>query len=186
MKIVCPSCEAQYEVPEMVLTSRRKMRCARCGTQWVPADLAAPAVAPAVESDAPFAAALGLGAEKPDEPLAEEEALVLPLAVPVYDPEPIVEPEVEPEIAEPVAAPVMAAPVALRTETPVSLSQGPAKAPHEVVVPPVRPGVPVLAWGGSIALLVVVLAAAVIFRGPVMRVWPPSTRLYAGLGLGDR
>jgi predicted Zn finger-like uncharacterized protein len=184
MKIVCPSCEAQYEVPEMVLTSRRKMRCARCATQWVPADAVAAAAAPVTETDGPFAAALGLSPQDDGNVPVEEEP-VLALAVPVYDfepePEPVVEPAPRP--ADPVT------PVALRPEmavAPVSLSPGPVRAPHEVVVPPPRPGPPVAAWGGSIAVLVVALAAAVIFRAPVMKAWPPSARLYAGLGLGDR
>jgi predicted Zn finger-like uncharacterized protein len=185
MKIVCPSCQAQYAVPEIVLTARRKMRCARCGTEWVPADVVAPVaaepVAAALDGDAPFVDALGLGAEeKVAQPDVAEEP-VLALAVPVYE---LVDDPL-PQDPEPVL-PVPERPVALRQVTPVSLSPGPAKTPHDVVVPPARPGVPVLAWGGSIAVLVVVLAAAVIFRGPVMRAWPPSARLYAGLGLADR
>ncbi len=36
MKIVCPACDAAYDVPASVLAAPRKMRCARCGHDWVP------------------------------------------------------------------------------------------------------------------------------------------------------
>jgi predicted Zn finger-like uncharacterized protein len=36
MRITCPSCAAAYEVPESRLTPHKKVRCARCGGQWVP------------------------------------------------------------------------------------------------------------------------------------------------------
>jgi len=34
MRIVCPSCAATYEVPTSRLSSRRMVRCARCGGEW--------------------------------------------------------------------------------------------------------------------------------------------------------
>lgn len=36
MRIVCPGCEAAYEVPEAMLSPGRAVRCARCGRDWVP------------------------------------------------------------------------------------------------------------------------------------------------------
>jgi predicted Zn finger-like uncharacterized protein len=36
MRITCPSCAAAYEVPESRLTPHKKVRCARCGGQWIP------------------------------------------------------------------------------------------------------------------------------------------------------
>ncbi len=41
-----------------------------------------------------------------------------------------------------------------------------------------------LAWAASAALIVAVLAAAYAFRVPIEQAWPPSTRLFAALGLG--
>jgi len=35
MQINCPSCEIAYDVPEQKLRGR-KLRCARCGTDWIP------------------------------------------------------------------------------------------------------------------------------------------------------
>ena len=43
MRIVCPSCQAAYEVPDKLLSSAaRKVRCARCGDAWMPEPIAAP------------------------------------------------------------------------------------------------------------------------------------------------
>ncbi len=36
MRIDCPGCAAAYDVPASVLTARRVMRCARCGTEFTP------------------------------------------------------------------------------------------------------------------------------------------------------
>jgi predicted Zn finger-like uncharacterized protein len=37
MRIVCPACEATYNVPDAKLaTGARKVRCAKCGNEWVP------------------------------------------------------------------------------------------------------------------------------------------------------
>lgn len=37
MRIVCPSCQAAYEVPETLLSGgSRRVRCAKCGDNWVP------------------------------------------------------------------------------------------------------------------------------------------------------
>jgi predicted Zn finger-like uncharacterized protein len=35
MRIVCPSCEAEYEVPESIVASGpRKVRCHKCAREW--------------------------------------------------------------------------------------------------------------------------------------------------------
>ena len=36
MRIACPSCAAEYEVPASRLTPRKMVRCARCGGEWIP------------------------------------------------------------------------------------------------------------------------------------------------------
>ncbi len=36
MRIACPTCDTAYEVPESALKPGRKVRCARCETQWAP------------------------------------------------------------------------------------------------------------------------------------------------------
>lgn len=46
MRIACPSCAAEYEVPQSRLTRRKLVRCARCHAEWVPAHTAADVVPP--------------------------------------------------------------------------------------------------------------------------------------------
>ena len=36
MRIECPGCSAAYDVPQEKLSPGRKVRCARCQTDWVP------------------------------------------------------------------------------------------------------------------------------------------------------
>jgi predicted Zn finger-like uncharacterized protein len=36
MRVVCPSCDAAYDVPETVLTARPMLRCARCAHDFRP------------------------------------------------------------------------------------------------------------------------------------------------------
>ena len=37
MRIVCPACDATYDVPDALLAGgARKVRCVRCGSEWVP------------------------------------------------------------------------------------------------------------------------------------------------------
>jgi predicted Zn finger-like uncharacterized protein len=36
MRIVCPACQAAYDVPDSLLVPGRAARCARCGEEWVP------------------------------------------------------------------------------------------------------------------------------------------------------
>ena len=43
-----------------------------------------------------------------------------------------------------------------------------------------------VAWAASIALLVCLLAGGLIWRHAVMAAWPPSGRLYAVIGFGER
>jgi predicted Zn finger-like uncharacterized protein len=37
MRIVCPSCNAEYDVPEARLTPRKMVRCSQCGGEWIAA-----------------------------------------------------------------------------------------------------------------------------------------------------
>lgn len=43
MRIACPDCAAEYEVPDHLLVGTpRTMKCARCGRVWTPAPLPEP------------------------------------------------------------------------------------------------------------------------------------------------
>jgi predicted Zn finger-like uncharacterized protein len=138
MRIVCPSCEATYEVPLSVLSRRRALRCARCHTEW----------SPAVERREPV--------------LRIEPATAL-------EP-PAIEP---PEPAPPVQA---EPPFNIFTASPASLEE-------DSLPPPRTRAAPVIAaWVVSFAVLGALGWGLVTRRDAVMRVWPPSTRVYAALG----
>ena len=86
-------------------------------------------------------------------------------------------------------------PVALAEEPEVP-EPAPASLADEVATPglpqplvppvprqPARPWALIGAWAGSAALIVCLIAAAIVWRQPIMQTWPPSTRLYSALGL---
>jgi len=189
MKIVCPSCAATYEVPESAVASKRAVRCARCGADWIPGvDRPHPTPAPAVTATPP--------APEPEaEPAPEMEAATAPtvdetadtdLAAGVATPAPPAAPTVD-ETADtdlaagvatpaPPAAPVGATPWhAVAAAIAAEAAANPAQ--------PAKPRPPVAAWFVSVALLAILAASSVAFRVPIMKAWPASTRLYAALGL---
>ena len=98
MRLVCPNCDAKYEVPEDAIPETgRDVQCANCGHAWfqmrrvaevapVPAPVAAPPVAPAAPVAAPVAAPI----PPAPEPVVEAAAPV------IVEPEPEPEPEDEP------------------------------------------------------------------------------------------
>lgn len=58
MRIECPDCATAYEVPEDRLAPGRVVRCARCGSEWLPIELPTvfeeePEPDPAAEDPAP-------------------------------------------------------------------------------------------------------------------------------------
>lgn len=125
MRLVCPNCEAKYEVPEDAIPETgRDVQCANCGHAWyqmrsrsagaeTAAPVAAPAApepaaAPAPEVEAPVAAAAELPPVEPEAvPVAEE--LAAP-AEPV-DTGAVAEPVEDIAAVAPEVAPVEDAPV---------------------------------------------------------------------------
>lgn len=58
MRIACPDCAAEYDVPDHLLVGNpRAMRCARCGRVWTPAALPEEALPPPEQEPEPEAAA---------------------------------------------------------------------------------------------------------------------------------
>jgi predicted Zn finger-like uncharacterized protein len=78
MRIVCPSCQAAYEVPDRLISQApRRLCCARCGHEWQPPELvrAEPAAAaiplppePPPRPPEPPVRAAARSTEPPDEP----------------------------------------------------------------------------------------------------------------------
>lgn len=73
MRLVCPHCDAAYDVPPALLAGRRAVRCARCGREWTeqtePADGVADAAVPAEVPSGPT----------PRAPISVLEPMALPL-----------------------------------------------------------------------------------------------------------
>jgi predicted Zn finger-like uncharacterized protein len=162
MKIVCPSCAATYEVPESVVASKRAVRCARCGGDWVPGGAEEPQSAPSVEATvAPPGAVEPIA---PESPVAEE----------------VSEPEL---IAEPPPVTLATPPATLAADQWQSVAAAIAAEAAAQPPTPATPKTPIAAWFVSVALLAILTASSVAFRAPIMKAWPASTRLYAVLGL---
>lgn len=115
MRLVCPNCEAKYEVPaDAIPETGRDVQCANCGHAWYqmrPRAAVAEAVAAAPLVAAPLVAAPVAKAPEPEPPAPEPAPEPEPVAAPevAFAPEsaPIEpEPEVTPEAAvpDPVAA----------------------------------------------------------------------------------
>jgi predicted Zn finger-like uncharacterized protein len=110
MRLSCPSCQTQYDVPDQAVAGRsRTLRCAQCGYQWVFNGAAALMAAPVNEapiSDVP-AATLPDAESAPPPAMAAAPFAVAPALAELAVPEPVApRPHA---FAEPVAEP---APVA--------------------------------------------------------------------------
>lgn len=112
--MVCPNCEAKYEVPEDAIPETgRDVQCANCGHAWFQmrprAGGAEPVVTPVVPPIAPPVAPPEPVPEAAPEPEPVIEPVIEPVAEVVVEaePEPVVEPE--PAVAEPVVDAVAAA-----------------------------------------------------------------------------
>lgn len=185
MKIVCPACDATYEVPEAVVTSRRVVRCARCGAEWHPGG--EPAAEPAVASPGP--------APEPVPPPPPPSEPAPPEAAPAAQGEPAIHADTPagiPLAAEAVpaeaggAVPHRPAASGQAAPPPVSAAAIDANVARLATrVPAIQrePRAPVAAWIVSGILLAGFVLAMLMFRQPIMKSWPPSTRLYAALGL---
>lgn len=166
MRIVCPSCQAAYEVPDKLLTgSPRKVRCARCGDNWVPEPV-----------PAPTPAAMPSAASPPDD---------LPEATPP-DPHPAQpEPEQDPDLPPP--PPVLITPTSAPAVAPRAAEKLLPASGHADHPAPGRSRLLMVAgvlWLASLAALATAAWAAFAFREDIMAAWAPSRRLFALLGLG--
>jgi predicted Zn finger-like uncharacterized protein len=168
MRVACPSCTAEYEVPDAMLAAGpRRLRCARCGHQFQAA-LPLPAAAPATE----------------------------PVPVPPILPTPVPPPAPPPPdlpAAPPAGPPVEAPPPPIADTDRPPPTRGlrrhsPIDAPPEINGTrdtPRRSGpVLALAWLLSLATLAVAGWALVHYQTEIVEAWPPAARLYAALGLG--
>ena len=154
MLVLCPSCETEYEIPS--LQRPRKLRCARCASEWrvVPEGEPAPATVGVPVLEIPGFEMPGLDSAEPDGPILEPDLAT----------------GAQPESGT-------AVPGALSAEQPLSPSATPWNAAGRV-----RLGRDVLVigllWLLSVALVIAGLWALWHWRVPISHRWPPSLRLY--------
>ncbi|MGI4978543.1 MAG: zinc-ribbon domain-containing protein [Janthinobacterium lividum] len=160
MRITCPACNASYEVPDAMLVAGRAVRCARCLREWEPP---APVHDPAHPAPA----------SSPPEPAAPEPA---PFEVDGFALPPPERPRFTDEDFE--RAPAPRPPDDAHAWRDVLLA-------HDEARPPAATGRRDgwVGWLASLVLLAALAGAAIAWRGPVQRAWPPSARVYAALGL---
>jgi predicted Zn finger-like uncharacterized protein len=107
MRLVCPNCEAKYEVPDDAIPDTgRDVQCASCGHAWYQMRPRSGAVEAAAAPVAPPVAEPEAEAPIVETPVAD--AVVEPEGVPTPEPEPQPEPGPEPETvlaSEPVPEP---------------------------------------------------------------------------------
>jgi predicted Zn finger-like uncharacterized protein len=188
MRIACPNCHAEYEVPDAMLAGgARQLRCARCGHGFsaaLPAETASPPPIPAPALAGPATA-----------PEPDQSAPVAPLAAPVAA-QLAEEPSTKPPLADavpPAHRPATSVPAPAPVGAPAS---GPDRPPptrgplhHSPIDPPEEPTPPptgrlAAAWLASLALVGAGAAALVVFQAEIVAAWPPAARFYAALGLG--
>lgn len=173
MRISCPSCKAVYEVPDALIgPAPKQLRCARCAHEWL---VAPPAAAiPRVSLPANLLA------------LPPIELVTIP---PPPDPPRPAPPTPEPPAPEPPAPEPQPTPRPLFADNPFRPEPAPGSAPESTTetlraAPPAawRSGA-MLGWLLSLLAIAGLLAAAYAFRAEIMAAWPPSRRVFFGLGL---
>ncbi len=68
MRIVCPSCDAAYDVPTQVVAAGRTLRCVRCGAEFVAGERALETAPPAAVAAPPRTATPGVATLVATEP----------------------------------------------------------------------------------------------------------------------
>lgn len=173
MMIVCPSCQASYDVPDAKIRSGRVVRCARCLREWTAlaspeavksqeAALAAPAMQAAAEIETRSSR---IGLLTPSDTLMEARERPREWAMPAKASEATREPDYQSQdegLFDPGPMP-------------------PGFYDGRSAVRGRRWGAGI-AWIATIAVLAGLVWAGYTFRGQVMHIWPASERLYAALG----
>ena len=156
MRIVCPSCEAEYEVPDDLLAKRpRKVRCAKCAREWEP--FSAPPAAPTSE---PINVA----------PPIRTELAPPPVMDPGYAPQESYSPPAGAAAGDTLAGQAEPRPGAKARRA----AKGPGGPPGVGVV---------IAWLVTAAILAAGVGVVWLKRPEIVALWPPAQRLFKLLGL---
>ena len=182
MRLACPNCSAEYEVPDAALAAGpRLLRCARCSHQF---EAALPGASAREMSPAPADAPLAVGPPPHFPPAAPSwpaptEAPPAPLAPgPESD-------AVAPDRPPPTRGPARSWPMdpepASRPRRFRPRRPPPGEAEEEGEA---RPGAGLaIGWVLSIALVLAVGWATYHFHAEIIAAWPPAARLYQALGV---
>ena len=153
MRIVCPSCDAVYQVPDAMLAAgARAVRCAKCGQEWTPA---------------------------PAEPVSHDDPPPQPSAEPPPS-APVIQPLPEPPTRAESRLSSYRARTGTRVLVDDAIDERLPPRDYETIRGGRGAWI---GWVLSVLLLVGLAVAAVAWRGPIMAAWPPSERLYGILGL---
>lgn len=158
MRIACPACNAAYDVPDRLIGTGRRLRCARCGHDW---EVQQPAVPGASAADGPARPPIGRAQARLQAPPGPE-----PEAPPAPDLPP-----------PPPHSALRRAPQVLDQEAPPRPGGDGAASPLRFL-----DGL-WAAWAASILVVLAFLAALLVFRAEIAAAWPPAARLYIALGL---
>lgn len=185
MRLVCPSCEATYEVPDAVLgAAPRRLKCAKCQQEWT-VDPAVDGLAAAGASRTGPMARLAAAGIMEDTGVASGGA---PSRSMLADPGFADERDaVAPADGELAMRPDGPLPPLGEVQWKPIASPGASRTAASLTVPPrersPRLMAALLAWVLTVVTLMVIIAASYIWRADVMRVFPPSQRVYAALGI---
>jgi predicted Zn finger-like uncharacterized protein len=199
MHIVCPHCSTGYDLAWDALPPEgRKVRCARCGVEWLATPVFADetpyaALPPGMDAEIEAAfsdAFLDEDGEPRHRTIRPEPPRARRAAPPEAAPPPPEEPPPAPAPAPPPAA--IAAVPARAVPKPVTISGAGTGFEHVARARPVKPvrpkapGRPLRERLGvpSMMLVVLVLAGAVLARQPIVSAVPDLAGLYAAFGMG--
>ncbi len=212
MRIICPTCDAAYELPPDRVRPGRSVRCARCSAQWTPVPAVAAmagalsAAPPLVDTPPPPMPELPPPAPEailePPEPVRAEPSQPEPSHPEPSHPEPLPEepppaPREPPQLRivpsepppEPVFKPLVAPEHAPQRAAPPVIAAEPGPPLLAAIAaeppPPPRGRLPALAlaWVATLVTVALLLAATYAFRPQIVRAWPPSERAYDAVGL---
>ncbi len=188
MRVSCPSCQTEYDVPDAALAGRtRTLRCVTCGNQWVagplPVETPAAAVMPP-PSPPPMPAATTAELAYINRPRPVETAAPA-RPVPRETPIPAYAPASSPK--RPMPVPQYEDPTDARTQADkdsfANLVKAAQQNKYEDETPePVKAKGRPSPWLISILILLLIVGLLWLERDNVMRVWPPSIRLYTAIG----
>ncbi len=182
MRLSCPACQTEYEVPDAALTGRaRTLRCGHCDHQWQVAQLAdAPAGAGAYAGmplpEAPPPWPQEAPRQEPARPVMTAERPPTPVSF-VPEPKPAANaskrkfPIPDPPGTQP--------PERFDPKSTAKLTYDTASYEYPTDLPVPRPAKKGASpWLVSILILLIAVVMVWVERVHIMQVWPPSARLF--------